>query len=52
MPDLGEYAFAVLASYAASLVLVAGLVVLSLWQRARIKRALAAVEARQGRVDG
>jgi heme exporter protein D len=47
MPDLGKYAFAVLASYGATLVLLAGVVGLSLWQGRRIKRALAAVEARQ-----
>lgn len=52
MPDLGKYAFAVLASYGVSLVLVAGIVVLSLWQGARMKRALAEVEARQGKDDG
>ncbi len=52
MPELGKYAFAVLASYGVSLVLVAGIVVLSLWQGARMKRALAEVEARQGKTDG
>ncbi len=52
MPELGKYAFAVLASYGVSLVLVAGIVVLSLWQGARMKRALAEVEARQGKDDG
>ncbi len=52
MPELGKYAFAVLASYGVSLVLVAGIVVLSLWQGARMKRALAEVEARQGKQNG
>jgi heme exporter protein D len=52
MPDLGKYSFAVLGSYAATAVLIAGLVALSFWQRARVKRALAEVEARQGKVDG
>jgi heme exporter protein D len=52
MPDLGDYAGAVLGSYAASAVLIAGLLGLSFWQRARVKRALDEVEARQGRVDG
>ena len=47
MPDLGKYAVAVLGSYAATIVLIAGLVALSFWQRARVKRALAEVEARQ-----
>jgi heme exporter protein D len=52
MPELGKYAFAVLASYGASLALIAGLLVLSFWQRARVKKALAEVEARVGRGDG
>ncbi len=52
MPELGKYAFAVLGSYAASVVLIAALVALSFWQRARVKRALAEVEARQGNRNG
>jgi heme exporter protein D len=52
MPDLGKYAFAVLGSYAATAVLVVALVALTLWQSARMKRALAEVEARQGKSDG
>jgi heme exporter protein D len=52
LPDLGKYSFAVLGSYAASVVLIAALVALSFWQRARVKRALAEVEARQGKSDG
>ena len=52
MPDLGKYAFAVLAAYGTSGVLIAGLIVLSFWQRARVKRALAEVEARQGKTHG
>lgn len=52
MPDLGEYAGAVLWSYAATGVLIVGLVALSVWQAGRVKRALAEVEARQGRNDG
>lgn len=47
MPDLGKYAVEVLGSYAATMMLIAGLVALSFWQRARVKRALAEVEARQ-----
>ncbi|WP_371134086.1 heme exporter protein CcmD [Tabrizicola sp.] len=50
MPDLGKYAVEVLGSYAASVVLIAALVMLSFWQRARVKRALADVEARQGNI--
>ena len=46
MPDLGKYAFAVLASYGASMALLAGIVVLTLWQGARMRRRLAQVEAR------
>lgn len=52
MPELGKYAVAVLGSYAATAVLIAALVGLSVWQAARMKRALAEVEARQGRSDG
>ncbi len=52
MPELGTYALPVLGSYAASVVLIAGLVALSFWQRARVKRALAEVEARQGKANG
>mgnify|MGYP001765028150 CR=1 FL=1 len=51
MPDLGKYAFAVLGSYLATAVLIAGLVALSLWQSARTRRALAEVEARQEKQD-
>ncbi|MEY4698032.1 MAG: heme exporter protein CcmD [Pseudomonadota bacterium] len=52
MPDLGKYAFAVLSSYGATGVLLAAIVALTLWQGARVKRALAEVEARQGKIDG
>ncbi|WP_103255678.1 heme exporter protein CcmD [Tabrizicola aquatica] len=52
MPDLGKYATAVLGSYAATAVLIAALVGLTLWQAARVKRALAEVEARAGKSDG
>ena len=52
MPELGKYGFAVLGSYAATAVLIVGLVGLTLWQSARMKRALAEVEARQGKFDG
>lgn len=44
MPDLGKYAAAVLGAYGASLLLIGGLVALSLWQSARARRALDAVE--------
>jgi len=52
MPDLGKFAGAVLGSYAATAVLIALLLGVSLWQAARVKRALAEVEARQGKTDG
>jgi heme exporter protein D len=52
MPELGKYAGAVLGSYAASVALIAVLVAVSLWQGARIKRALAQVEARQSALTG
>jgi heme exporter protein D len=46
MPDLGKYAFAVMASYGASLALLVVLVGLTLWHGARVRRRLDAVEAR------
>lgn len=46
MPDLGKYAFAVLSAYGVSLLLMAVLVVASLWRSARVRRALAAQEER------
>lgn len=52
MPDLGKYAVAVLGSYLATAVLIAALVGLTVWQAARTRRALAEVEARQGKSDG
>ena len=52
MPELGKYAFAVLGSYLVTALLIAALVGLTLWQAVRMKRALAEVEARQGKTDG
>ena len=52
MPELGKYAFAVLGAYGATAALIAVLIGLTLWQSARMKRALAEVEARQGKIDG
>ena len=46
MPDLGKYGLTVLGAYGAALVLLALLVVVTLWQGRRMKRALEAVEAR------
>jgi heme exporter protein D len=45
---LGKYAGAVLGSYAASILLIVVLVAWSLWRGARVRRALAEVEARAG----
>ncbi len=52
MPDLGKYEAVVLSAYGASILLLVALVVLTLWRSARVRRALAAVEARQDRRDG
>jgi heme exporter protein D len=52
MPDLGKYAFAVLASYGVTIGLVLALVVQTLWRGAKVKRALAEVESRGERADG
>ena len=46
MPDLGKYADAVLASYAVSIILIVGLVVLSLVQSKRAQKRLADLEER------
>ena len=47
MPDLGHYAGTVLSAYAAAIALLVGLVGLTLWQGARMKKRLAQIEARQ-----
>ncbi len=52
MPELGKYAGAVIGSYAASVALIVVLVVWSLWRSRAVKRALAEVEARQGKTNG
>ena len=52
MPDLGKYADAVIWSYVSTIALLVGLVAVTLWQGARIKRALAEVEERQGKDNG
>lgn len=46
MMGLGKYAGAVIGSYAASVALIGLLVAFSIWKSARVKRALAGVEAR------
>lgn len=48
MPDMGKYAATILLSYGATLVLLAGIVGLTLWRGARVKRALEDVEREQG----
>lgn len=52
MPDLGKYAAAVTGAYAVTIALLLGIVALSLWRSARVKRALETQEARMGRKDG
>jgi heme exporter protein D len=52
IPDLGKYAFAVLSSYAASVLLLVAVVLLTIWQGRRVKRHLAEAEARQGKNNG
>ncbi|PKP73376.1 MAG: heme exporter protein CcmD [Alphaproteobacteria bacterium HGW-Alphaproteobacteria-6] len=51
MVELGKYAGVVLAAYGVSLLLLAGLVGLTLWQGARTRRALDAQERRMAQ-DG
>jgi heme exporter protein D len=51
MPVLGKYVVPVIGSYAATLVLLAAVVVYALWRGARVRRALAAAEARIGAGD-
>ncbi|WP_417818499.1 heme exporter protein CcmD [Tritonibacter scottomollicae] len=46
MPDLGEYADTVLSAYAASLLLLALLLVVTLWRGARVRSELKSVEKR------
>lgn len=46
MPELGKYTVTVLGSYGATLVLLLGLVAVSLWRGAKVKRALEAQEKR------
>jgi heme exporter protein D len=46
LPDLGKYADAVLASYAVSIALIVGLVVVSLAKSKKTQKQLAQIEAR------
>jgi heme exporter protein D len=47
IPDLGKYAFAVLASYGVSAVVLGALIGASLWRGARLREALRRVEAQR-----
>lgn len=47
MPDLGKYADAVLSAYAASIVLLVLIVVLTLWRGRRVRAEMEALEARR-----
>ncbi len=51
MPELGKYAGPVLWSYGLGIGVLAVLVLLTLWQGARVRRALAEAESRMGRTD-
>ncbi|MGD9918370.1 MAG: heme exporter protein CcmD [Paenirhodobacter sp.] len=46
IPDMGKYTVTVLGAYGATIVLLLGLVALTLWRGAKVKRALAAQEER------
>ncbi len=52
MPDLGKYALWVLSAYGAGLVLIAALVIQSIWRDRKMARLLAEIEARQKRSGG
>ncbi|MFV0513989.1 MAG: heme exporter protein CcmD [Jhaorihella sp.] len=49
MPELGKYADTVLSAYAASILLLAGLVVVSLWRGRRLRAEMERIEARVAR---
>ncbi len=49
MPDLGKYADTVLSAYAASILLLAALVALSLWRGRRLRREMQQMEERMRR---
>jgi heme exporter protein D len=52
MPELGRHAGAVLSAYGLSLLLIAALVALVVWRGARVRRQLAAAEARRQAAEG
>ena len=49
MPNLGKYEVTVLSAYGAAIVLIAALVLWTLWRGARVRRHLREAEARRGR---
>ncbi len=51
MPELGKYGDAVLSAYAASVLLLVLLVLLSLWRGRRVRAEMKAIERRMAR-DG
>ncbi|MBY6134848.1 heme exporter protein CcmD [Nocardioides marinus] len=46
MPDLGKYADAVLSAYAASLVLLVALVLVTLWRGRKVRREMENLQSR------
>ncbi|MHC0053149.1 heme exporter protein CcmD [Actibacterium sp. D379-3] len=49
IPDLGKYTGVVLGAYGVTIVLLLGLVALTLWRGARVRRQLDDVEQRRAR---
>ena len=47
MPDLGKYGETIMTAYAATIILVAAIVVLSIVRARKVKRQLAELEARR-----
>ncbi|MDK3020497.1 heme exporter protein CcmD [Pseudodonghicola flavimaris] len=52
MPDLGKYADTVLSAYAASILLLIGLVGISLWRGRRVRAEMEETEQRMRRKNG
>ncbi|MEQ8365391.1 MAG: heme exporter protein CcmD [Roseicyclus sp.] len=50
MPDLGSYATEVLSAYAGTLILLAAIVVASVWKARQVRARLDEAETRRGRV--
>lgn len=50
--DLGKYAQVVLWSYAGAIALIVAVTLFSLWQAAKMRRALRDAESRQGQSNG